>query len=133
MVFDEVMPLFFSTPAYAGGLGFGTQELARALSFAGFLQLIFQFYCYPWVNKRLPSLQMVRTAFLIFIPCYFVYPELTTVKHWFDTAGFGLWPFRGVYMSILSFRNLGNCFAFTSIMVLVNNSATEHNLGMVNG
>ena len=139
MVFDEVLPLYFSAPRYAGGLGADSQELAKALSLAGIQQLFCQFVLYPKINKYLPTLSMVRVALLLFLPVYIAFPELSTLQTWLD-AGTAvasttaqIWLFRLAYMSLLFVRYFANCLAFTSLMILVNNSADTSILGAVNG
>lgn len=133
MVFDEVLPLYFSAPAYAGGLGSDSQELAKALSIAGIEQLYCQFVLYPKLNHYLSSLEMTRLAFLLFIPCYIMFPQLATVKDMVDSTSSSIWYFRLSYMVLLLVRFFANTLAFTSMMILVSNSADQRILGTVNG
>lgn len=133
MVFDEVLPLYFSAPGYAGGLGSDSTELAKALSIAGIEQLYCQFVLYPKLNHYLSSLEMTRLAFLLFIPCYILFPQLATVKDMVDTTGGSIWYFRLSYMVLLLVRFFANTLAFTSMMILVSNSADQRILGTVNG
>ncbi|KAI8137529.1 major facilitator superfamily domain-containing protein [Fennellomyces sp. T-0311] len=139
MVFDEVLPLYFSAPRYAGGLGTDSQELAKALSIAGIQQLYCQFVLYPKINKYMPTLPMARLALFLFFPVYVAFPELSTLQSWLN-AGTAvssttaqLWLFRLAYMSLLFVRYFASCLAFTSMMILVNNSADSLILGTVNG
>ncbi|KAI9272620.1 major facilitator superfamily domain-containing protein [Phascolomyces articulosus] len=137
MVFDEVLPLYFSTPRYAGGLGTDATEIAKALSIAGLQQLVAQFAIYPRLNRYIPTLAMARLALCLFFPVYILFPELTTLRNWLETilpsATSQIWAFRAAYMILISVRYFGCCLAFTSMMVLVSNSADPSVLGFVNG
>ncbi|OAD78155.1 hypothetical protein PHYBLDRAFT_140257 [Phycomyces blakesleeanus NRRL 1555(-)] len=137
MVFDEILPLYFLAPTYAGGLGSTSPEFAKALSILGIQQLIIQFFVYPRLSRSFSTLVMTRFALVAFVFVYFLFPELSTVKEWVNMAiedeNTKDWVFRGVYMSLLFVRYLGNCLAFTSLMILVSNSAPAEALGTVNG
>ncbi|KAI7852069.1 major facilitator superfamily domain-containing protein [Circinella umbellata] len=137
MVFDEVLPLYFSTPRYAGGLGTDTTEIAKALSIAGLQQLTAQFLIYPRLNRIVPTLSMARFALIMFFPVYILFPELTTLQRWLATTMLSefaqVWIFRASYMILVCVRYFGCCLAFTSMMILVSNSSDPAILGMVNG
>ncbi|KAI9492746.1 major facilitator superfamily domain-containing protein [Zychaea mexicana] len=137
MVFDEILPLYFSAPRYAGGLGTDTTELAKALSVAGVQQLFCQFVLYPRINRHVSTLPITRIALCLFFPVYIVFPELTTLQNWLGTAvssaAAQIWLFRCAYMSLLFVRYFASCLAFTSMMILVSNSADPTILGTVNG
>ncbi|ORZ11183.1 major facilitator superfamily domain-containing protein [Absidia repens] len=139
MVFDEVLPLYFSTPTYAGGLGSTAQELAKVLSICGLWQLVSQFYVFPWINRRYDTLTMTRASLIIFAISYALFPELSTYKDWLadhvesETSGMGLYLLRAGYLSLLTLRIFGNCMAFTGMMVMTNNSAGPGMLGTING
>lgn len=128
MVFDEILPLYFSAPSYAGGLGSNSQELAKALSIAGIQQLYCQFVLYPKMNRMLPTLTLARIAFALFIPAYLLFPELTTFKQWLSSADgtlLHIWTFRAGYMGLLFVRFFGNCLAYTSLMIMVTHLAQK--------
>ena len=137
MVFDEVLPLYFSTPRYTGGLGADTTEIAKALSIAGLQQLTAQFLIYPRLNRIMPTLSMARFALLMFFPVYMLFPELTTLQRWLATTMLSevaqVWIFRVSYMILICTRYFGCCLAFTSMMILVSNSSDPAILGTVNG
>ncbi|KAI7862738.1 major facilitator superfamily domain-containing protein [Spinellus fusiger] len=137
MVFDEVLPLYFLAPSYAGGLGSTSVEFARALSIVGIQQLFCQFVVYPKLCRHFSILKMTRVCFFILTPIYLLFPELTTYKGWLE-ASVGdevarQWAFRSVYMLILSLRYFMNSVCFTSLMIMVSNSASPEILGTVNG
>jgi hypothetical protein len=118
MVFDEVLPLYFTAPVYAGGLGITSADFAKALSVFGVAQLVIQFDIYPKLTKRFSTLTLTRIAFIGFIPIYFIFPELTTFREWIG-EGSESWTFRFGYVFVLFFRFFGNCLAFTSLGIMV--------------
>ncbi|KAI9027375.1 major facilitator superfamily domain-containing protein [Phycomyces nitens] len=137
MVFDEILPLYFLAPTYAGGLGSTSPEFAKALSILGIQQIFCQFIVYPRLSRSFTTLTLTRIALVLFIFVYFLFPELSTFKDWIDVSIESevrrLWVFRTGYMSLLFIRYIGNCLAFTSLMIMVSNSAAPEVLGTVNG
>lgn len=136
MVFDEVLPLYFSSPAYAGGLQSTSQDLAKLLSVCGLWQLLSQFYIFPWLNKFYSTLEMTRFSLILFAVVYFLFPELTTWKTFVEGhyAGDQASIFLNLgYFALLLVRVFGNCLAFTGMMVMVSNSAEPGMIGLVNG
>lgn len=123
MVFDEILPLYFTAPTYAGGLGISLTEFAKALSFLGIAQLIFQFGVYPKMTYRFNVLVLCRASLFVFIPVYILFPELSLFKEWagtqlLDAVGLS-WTFRLGYLSILLVRSIANCMAFTGLGIMV--------------
>jgi hypothetical protein len=134
MVFDEVLPLYFTAPVYAGGLGITSTDFAKTLSVFGIAQLLFQFGAYPRLTKHFNTLRLCQFSFLLFIPIYFLFPELSTFREWIikqaisnGTGKIGEgdsasqhWLFRSGYMFLLLCRFFGNCLAFTGLGIMVN-------------
>lgn len=124
MVFDEVLPLYFTAPVPAGGLGITRTDFAKALSFFGVIQLIFQFVIYPRLTKYYSTLVLCRLAFLVFIPVYFLFPELSTVRDWVASNASNNasedWTFRFAYLFLMLIRYSGCCLAFTGLGIMVN-------------
>ncbi|KAF7723708.1 hypothetical protein EC973_001749 [Apophysomyces ossiformis] len=137
MLCDEIIPLYFSAPTYASGLDVSSPELAKALSVLGIQQLLTQFLIYPRLSTRISTLTMVRMASCIFIPVFVLLPELYALREWLQTQmmddGTRQLIFRTGYMSLFLLRNFGNAFSYTSLSIMVNNSATTEVLGTVNG
>ncbi|GAN02943.1 member of major facilitator superfamily multidrug-resistance, DHA1 sub-family [Mucor ambiguus] len=137
MVFDEVLPLYFTAPVVAGGLGITRTDFAKALSFFGVIQLIFQFGIYPRLTKYYSTLVLCRLAFLVFIPVYFLFPELSTLRDWVASNISGEasenWTFRFAYLCLMLIRYSGCCLAYTGLGIMVSTSAAPEILGTVNG
>jgi hypothetical protein len=126
MVFEEVLPLYFTAPVPAGGLGITRTDFAKALSFFGVIQLVFQFGIYPRLTKQYSTLVLCRVAFLIFIPVYFLFPELNTLREWIASNGqlssgnaSETWTFRFAYLALMLIRYTGCSLAFTGLGIMV--------------
>ncbi|KAI8364770.1 major facilitator superfamily domain-containing protein [Radiomyces spectabilis] len=137
MVFDEILPLYFSAPRYAGGLGSNSRELAKALSITGLQQLFFQFVLFPPLNRVWNTLILSRFSLITLVPVYALMPELSTLQEWLFahmTDAFARqWTFRFAYMTLLFIRYSLNCMALTSLIIMVSESAAPEVLGTVNG
>lgn len=134
MVFDEVLPLYFTAPTYAGGLGISRTDFAKTLSLLGIAQLVFQFVIYPRLTMRFDTLVLARVSFFLFIPIYLIFPELSTFKDWITIGSSSeSWIFRLGYGMLLLVRFFGNCLAFTGLGIMVSTSASSEILGTVNG
>jgi hypothetical protein len=118
MVFDEILPLYFTAPVLAGGLGITSADFAKALSFFGVMQLFIQFGFYPWMTKSFSTLTLSRIAFVGFVVVYSAFPELATFREWVGESSESL-NFRYGYMFLLLFRFIGNTLAFTSLGIMV--------------
>ncbi|GAA5798147.1 hypothetical protein HPULCUR_003547 [Helicostylum pulchrum] len=136
MVFDEILPLYFTAPVYAGGLGVSLPEFAGLLSFLGISQLIFQFGVYPRMTRQFDVLVLCRVALFIFIPVYIIFPELSVYREWALSQlldGTTNWTFRFGYAFVLILRFFASCVSFTGLTIMVSTSATSEVLGTVNG
>lgn len=118
MIFDEVLPLYFTAPVKAGGLGITSADFAKTLSFFGLIQLFIQFKVYPKLSQLHSTLTLLRLACLLFVPVYMCFPELTTVRNWIDD-GSQNWTFRFCFLCLLFVRFFSSCLAFTSSAIMV--------------
>lgn len=120
MVFDEVLPLYFTAPVYAGGLGVTSADFAKALSVFGIAQLIIQFQIYPKLTKPFSTLTLCRMAFVVLVPVYIFFPELSVLREWVSVNGESTsWTFRLGYAFLLLVRYFANCLAFTGLGIMV--------------
>ncbi|CAO3614052.1 unnamed protein product [Mucor hiemalis] len=131
MVFDEVLPLYSTAPSYAGGLGITPSDFAKVLSILGVLQLFLQFGVYPRVNRILPTLALVQIGFVMYMPIYILFPELTALKDLLGSSD--NWTFKLIYLFVLIVRFAGNCLTYTGLGIMVSTSASPEILGTVNG
>lgn len=117
MVFDEVLPLYSTAPSYAGGLGITPSDFAKVLSILGVLQLFLQFGVYPRVNRILPTLALVQIGFVMYMPIYILFPELTALKDLLGSSD--NWTFKLIYLFVLIVRFAGNCLTYTGLGIMV--------------
>jgi len=90
--------------------------------------LLYQWLIYPVLVNKIGVCRSVSLALGLASIHTFFWPSLVQVKH---TAS------NGVFWSCLCFFQITRTFifitAFTSILIVLNNSATRHNRGIVNG
>ncbi|PHZ10410.1 MFS general substrate transporter [Rhizopus microsporus ATCC 52813] len=137
LMFDEVLPLYFTAPSSAEGLGLSSAEFAKMLTTMGILQLVVQFKIYPGLTRRFDVLKLCRFFFSICVAVFFVFPELTVCKRWWMQHMSDPWAsstaFEVTYNFILAWRFFANCLAFTSLGIMVSTSAAPEIIGTVNG
>ncbi|KAF0387778.1 MFS general substrate transporter [Gigaspora margarita] len=137
ILLDEVYPIYTVTPIKDGGLGFHSNDLALTLAFSGALHLFCQFLVYPYLRNKWDTLKMFRIAFIAFIPCYCTFPLISLLQRKLSesetTSIVGttiIWPL--LFLNLI-FRVFLNVIVYTTIMILINNSAKSNVLGAVNG
>ncbi|CAG8649943.1 25221_t:CDS:2, partial [Dentiscutata erythropus] len=137
IVFDEVYSIYAVTAISDGGLGFSSTELALTLSFAGLLHLNCQFLLYPYLRLKFDTLKMFRTAFLAYFPCYCMFPLISLFRRKLIESEINSEMVTIITWSILlltlMFRVILNVICFTTVFILINNSATSNVLGTLNG
>ncbi|KAL0097833.1 major facilitator superfamily domain-containing protein [Phycomyces blakesleeanus] len=137
MAFEEVIPLFYSTPLSAGGLGMDPQEIAKIFAICGIQQTFSQFIVYPMLNRAYSTLTCARLALIVFVPIYMIFPELSPLKVWMfshtENENMWQWAFYISFMVLLFIRYTGSTTSHVSYMVLVSNSADPEIIGTVNG
>lgn len=130
MAFDQVFGVYLVTPVNSGGLGLTASHFAELVAALFFAQMFWQFYVYGNVgppNGKMSHLAMLRLGMCIHIPSYLLFPLLRSLLH--DSSNFFVMTGMIVLASI---RILGNVFAYTALMVLVNISTPPHLLGLSN-
>ncbi|KAI7866574.1 major facilitator superfamily domain-containing protein [Spinellus fusiger] len=137
MAFEEVIPLFYSTPLSAGGLGMDPQEIAKIFAVCGIQQTFAQFIIFPMLSQAFSTLTCARLALIVFVPIYILFPELSPLKEWMyghtDQALAWQWGFYLMFMVLLFVRYTCSTTSHVSYMVLVSNSADPEIIGTVNG
>lgn len=117
-MFDEVLPLSFTAPVQAGGLGITPADFAKTLSFFGIMQILIQFKAYPTLARLHSTLTLARVSFILVVPVYFAFPELTMIREW-SSGGSQSWMFRLFFLGLLFIRYFAVCLAFTSLAIMV--------------
>lgn len=133
---QEAYVLYCQTAESAGGLGWSSTRVGISMALGGFLLLIFQMYIYPPCQRLRGNWSLFRDSMLLCAPVYFITCCMTNVKDEF-AAHFG---YTGGQVALWAFTFVHHClrvglhaFAFTSIMVSINNSVSKKSLSLVNG
>ncbi|KAI9335269.1 major facilitator superfamily domain-containing protein [Obelidium mucronatum] len=127
---EELYPLLSTLPkeGVQTGFGFSAFDIGISLSIRGVFTFITQVFVFPRVQRIFGSLRTVRIALLTFIISFTILPFLSyTVK-------FGPKIFWSLLIVNLAFWTAGSMSTFTSMFLVVNESAEHQNqLGRVNG
>ena len=109
--FDQIFPLFCSTPIELYGLGMSAKQVGLILSIAGVLAIILQITVFPVICTRFGPVKCLRVVLLLYVSVY-----------------------MSTMISILSVRVLCGAFAFPCSAILITNSApSKSHLGTING
>lgn len=135
IVFQEVYVFWCYADRQHGGLGWQSNQVGLSMAVSGIALLATQVYLVPIGQRWLGHVRLFRLALALHIPMFFVTGFIQTIVS-NDNDGAPppvthtatLWLLISLHNA---YRATVQTCAFTSIMILVNNSA--HNLGLVNG
>ena len=130
IILDEVFSLWTVSPIAKGGLNFTSNDIGLCLSVNGIFSLFVQLFMYPYASKKWSTVQLYRTAVLLY-PCMFI--ALPFISTWIASSpdfAYLTWP---ALLGVMACRYLANTFCFTAVMIMINNSALPGTLGIVNG
>ncbi|KAJ3131443.1 hypothetical protein HK100_006347 [Physocladia obscura] len=117
IILDEVFSLWIVTPTRDGGLGYDSAQVGVVLSIIGTLALYLQLVVYPYLSWHYSPLTLFRTGAILYIIPYATYPVLSGIIN-------PAFENKTIFCNVLT---------YTSIFILINNTATGENLGLVNG
>ncbi|KAJ1566578.1 hypothetical protein HK405_009260 [Cladochytrium tenue] len=134
IIFDETFSIWSVTPPRDGGLGFTSLDIGTSLSLMGCATLFIQLVVYPTLSRWYSPLALFRTAVTIYPVVYLGFPCISTFVVGAEDDGAGArwltWP---ALLANLMSRHFCNVLGFTSVMIMINNSADRNSLGLVNG
>lgn len=136
VLFQEVSVLWCQTEVKYGGLGWSSGDVGISMAISGILLLTIQLSVYPAVSKRFGYLTLYKWALIGHIPMFFSTAwmnnarDAATELYGAHYGSIVLWFLMSAHHLVRSFCQT---FAFTSIMVMINNSATLETLGVING
>ncbi|KAI8979065.1 major facilitator superfamily domain-containing protein [Mycotypha africana] len=141
LLFDEVLPLYFTAPFSAGGLGLTTREFASILTSFGILQLVFLSFIYPRLAKYFNTLMLCRLACVLLVIAYMLFPDLTFIRKlsavikepFTSNNNDESWLFTASYASLLTVRFIAHITIHTTFSIMVSISAPPELIGVVNG
>ncbi|KAJ3354201.1 hypothetical protein HDU91_005795 [Kappamyces sp. JEL0680] len=129
VMFDEIYSLWGNSPL-GMGLGFSPAELGASLSPMGVVLISTQMFVYPWMSGFLNQLQLYRFAIAGLCFVFIGFPLISSVVRVTPSIDYLTWPLLEV---TLSFRFFLGTLCFTTVMLLVSDSAKPGQLGLVNG
>ncbi|CAG8438734.1 8723_t:CDS:2 [Ambispora leptoticha] len=145
IIFDEVYSIYAVTRLSDGGLGYRSQDLALSLTIMGFVALASRSFMFTVLRKPARAYQIV---WFLYIPVYVMFPLINTLKQsfncYFDSElASVVCPDQGnltneriiwyILLITLGVRYFLNVFGYTSILIVITNSAPRNVLGTVNG
>jgi MFS family permease len=130
IVFDETVALFCRTPTTATppGLHFDSNQIGYLFAVTGVALFSFTLLVVPSLARRFGNLGCLRIGLVACIPVHLLFP----LTAWLLPA-VPRWVFWAVAGFIVSYRVCCLTMAFTTVMVLMNNSVEPARLGEVNG
>ncbi|KAJ3411113.1 hypothetical protein HDV05_002722 [Chytridiales sp. JEL 0842] len=130
IIFDETFSLWSVTPSYNGGLGFSSSDIGIVLSLMGCVTLFMQLFVYPQISRILNPLQIYRMGVMMYVFVFPLFPFISTIPGDDPEGRRWIWP---ALIANMAARQVANVLSFTSVMIMINNSAEKGQLGIVNG
>lgn len=134
ILIDETLPLFLKLDDEEGGFSFDSSKIGMLMSVAGIFLLLYSLVFLP----RLAGMSKAR-LFLISsigaIPALFLWPLIAMINHRI-LSHWGSNGYTIMWSLLIATAVIRGCFAqmhFTAIMIQVNDSVADKNLGAING
>ncbi|ORY04303.1 MFS general substrate transporter [Basidiobolus meristosporus CBS 931.73] len=132
-LFDELFPVWASTPVRLGGLSFTVSNIGLALSSGGITLIIGQLVVYPLFQRYLGTLAYYRWSLVAYVVTFFSFQLGSVVAKKVEFEGWNDgWVWAFVVFNLTS-KALCGAGAFTNIFILLNNNVPSEKLGTVNG
>ena len=127
IIFSELFPLWAvaQTPQ---GLGWTAKDIGACLSIIGVISIICQIVLYPKFSQCFSPLSLYSVPMIGYL---LVYTGLPLIPKLISSESTSLTWFCTILL--LGLKNITGNFVFTSVMILVSNSASKDNLGYING
>jgi hypothetical protein len=125
IVFDELLPVLFSTPIAEGGFGFQSKDIGSMQIVQGISQIVWNLVFFPTVSKKFGLLPCFRFAMLMWTP-FVLFPAIARLHPWPPL----MWAVAGTFLCL---KIVITASAFTCIILIINNSTRGSALGAVNG
>ncbi|KAJ3076323.1 hypothetical protein HDU98_004307 [Podochytrium sp. JEL0797] len=127
---DEAFSLWIVSPPIDGGLGYSSSDVGIALSLIGVIGLHMQLVTYPHLTRTYSPTTLFRAGAILYIIPYLAFPILSgTINPALSNKSI-VWT---LLLATLTLRQFCSVLTYTSIFILINNSATPNTLGVVNG
>lgn len=124
MAYTEIFSLWAVSPRSHGGLSYTTNDVGEVLAVSGFGLLVFQLFLYPYVEKILGAIMVIRICGVLAIPLLTSYPLIAMLN------GLSL-AFVLNCASVL--KNVLSVSIMTGLFLLQNRAVEQHQRGAANG
>ncbi len=126
ILFDELLPVFAKTAKGDGGLGWTSGDVGSLQVVQGAVQIVVNLFILPRLVAAFGLFLCFRNSVAPLIPILLVFPAAGRLSDRPDA----LWPVMALGVAFKA-----GCMApaFTSIMLLINNSSRGRALGSING
>ncbi|ORX95889.1 MFS general substrate transporter [Basidiobolus meristosporus CBS 931.73] len=132
-LFDELFPVWASTPVRLGGLSFTVSKIGLALSSGGITIIIGQLVVYPLFQRYLGTLVYYRWSLVAYLVTFFSFQLGSVVAKKVEYEGWNEGWVWAIIVFNLTSKALCGAGAFTNIFILLNNNVPSEKLGTVNG
>ncbi|KAE8037871.1 hypothetical protein FH972_010426 [Carpinus fangiana] len=124
MAYTEIFSLWAVSPRSHGGLSYSTKDVGEVLAISGLGLLVFQLSLYPYVERLLGSIMVVRIGGVVSIPLLASYPYIALLS--------------GLSLSLVVncasvVKNVLSVSIITALFLLQNSAVEQHQRGAANG
>lgn len=132
---DELYTIWAVAEYNEGGIEFSSDYLGITLTIGGLTLLLTQLFWFPWFSKYMKPLRIFQVGLFICAPIYFVFPWVREIyippyELMSTERKICLWT---VLLTLVIIRVFAAIQAFTTSMIVTNNSVTPERLGSANG
>ncbi|CAM9383191.1 unnamed protein product, partial [Ectocarpus fasciculatus] len=135
IVVEETVPLMLKLDRAEGGLSYDSSEIGSVLAMGGFTMLLWTMFLLPKISHH-SKLWLFRIANLASLPVALSYPALAAASGYIYAATGADRGREIIFALCVLITTVKNCLAtmvFLSVMIFVNHSVEERQLGAVNG
>jgi len=125
---DDLIPLFLSTPRENGGMAFRTEGVGMAMLGQGVMLVAHVIFFFPMMQRRYGTLQLFAISAIASPFMFLSFPLLPYFQDSVPT-----WVLWVLVQLCLAVKVFAFSTGFTSVMMLVNNSAPRRIIGTING
>lgn len=131
IIFEELVPVFCRMPLEDGGLAFPTNQVGEVQIISGIAHLATQLLVFPRINGRFGPLKSFRGAMLPLIALS-LFPAIGRLAAMKGNAESGplVWTALGFALVL---KTSCSSIAFTTIIIIINNSARGVAVGTITG
>jgi MFS family permease len=124
ILFDELLPVFASTPPAQGGLGWTSAEVGSVQVVNGGVQILTTLLLVPWLLRRLGVLAAFRAFMLPLAPYLALFPTVALLSGRAQVV-------FAVMCGAVAVRTVLFAVPFATIMIAINNLSPPQHLGLV--